>query len=378
MVKKILTECASPERAEEQELQKDSKYFEAQKIMSKTMDISPDILMVLNEHRQIVYANKALFKILKLDKIQDICGLRPGELLDCHNVANAPSGCGTSEFCEKCGALCAILTSQQNKDDVEECRITTQDGEALDLRIWTSPMIENGKHFTALAVQDISSQKRQQVLERVFFHDILNTAGGFINLSELLKNPDEEDYNDLLDMLKQNSEVLVEEIEAHRQLLAAENDKLSVSTKKLNSLRIVEGVVKLYSKHEACYKKNLVIDDDSEEIELISDLVLLRRVIGNIVKNALEACRDNETVKVACRKNGNNVEFMVHNPGAIPHDVRLQIFQRSFSTKGEGRGIGTYSVKMFTEKYLGGKVDFSSSEETGTVFKIILPLKRNT
>jgi signal transduction histidine kinase len=138
---------------------------------------------------------------------------------------------------------------------------------------------------------------------------------------------------------------------------------------------MVESVVKLYSKHEVCHTKRLIIDDDFKEVEFISDPVLLRRVIGNIVKNALEACRDNETVRIGCRENGNNVEFMVHNPGAIPHDVRLQIFQRSFSTKGEGRGIGTYSVKMFTEKYLGGKVDFSSSKETGTVFKVILPLK---
>lgn len=40
----------------------------------------------------------------------------------------------------------------------------------------------------------------------------------------------------------------------------------------------------------------------------------------------------------------------------------LRIFQRSFSTKGaKGRGLGTYSMKLFGETYLGGQVSFRSS-----------------
>jgi sensor histidine kinase regulating citrate/malate metabolism len=33
-----------------------------------------------------------------------------------------------------------------------------------------------------------------------------------------------------------------------------------------------------------------------------------------------------------------------------------------------GRGIGTYSMKLFGEKYLKGKVWFTSSAENGTSF----------
>jgi sensor histidine kinase regulating citrate/malate metabolism len=48
----------------------------------------------------------------------------------------------------------------------------------------------------------------------------------------------------------------------------------------------------------------------------------------------------------------------------------MQLFQRSFSTKGTGRGIGTYSMKLFGEKYLEGRVDFESTRENGTTFFI--------
>jgi sensor histidine kinase regulating citrate/malate metabolism len=58
----------------------------------------------------------------------------------------------------------------------------------------------------------------------------------------------------------------------------------------------------------------------------------------------------------------------------MPEKVKLQIFNRSFSTKGIGRGIGTYSIKLITEGYLKGIVDFESAEERGTTFTIQLPL----
>jgi len=55
--------------------------------------------------------------------------------------------------------------------------------------------------------------------------------------------------------------------------------------------------------------------------------------------------------------------------------VQARIFQRSFSTKAvRGRGLGTYSMKLFGERCLGGEVSFGSATGTGTVFSIRLPL----
>jgi sensor histidine kinase regulating citrate/malate metabolism len=59
----------------------------------------------------------------------------------------------------------------------------------------------------------------------------------------------------------------------------------------------------------------------------------------------------------------------------IPEGIREQIFMRSFSTKGATRGLGTYSVKLLTEKYLKGKASFLSNTSEGTVFTIELDRK---
>jgi sensor histidine kinase regulating citrate/malate metabolism len=50
----------------------------------------------------------------------------------------------------------------------------------------------------------------------------------------------------------------------------------------------------------------------------------------------------------------------------------MQVFMRSFSTKGVQRGLGTYSMKILGEQYLGGKVDFETNPKNGTTFYIDL------
>ena len=81
-----------------------------------------------------------------------------------------------------------------------------------------------------------------------------------------------------------------------------------------------------------------------------TDKVLFRRIIVNLIKNALEASTDGDIIKILCKKEKNKFVFCVQNPAVMPRNVKLQIFQRSFSTKGKGRGVGTYSVKLFVEK----------------------------
>jgi signal transduction histidine kinase len=59
----------------------------------------------------------------------------------------------------------------------------------------------------------------------------------------------------------------------------------------------------------------------------------------------------------------------------MERQVQLQIFHRYFSTRGEGRGLGTWGMKLLAEEYLGGRVSFSTSPESGTTFSLTLPFK---
>jgi sensor histidine kinase regulating citrate/malate metabolism len=93
----------------------------------------------------------------------------------------------------------------------------------------------------------------------------------------------------------------------------------------------------------------------------------------NLLKNGLEASLEEEKVTIGCTKTEENIRFWVHNLSLMSEKVKMQVFQRSFSTKGRGRGIGTYSVKLLGENYLKGKVSFTSEVGQGTTFFIDLP-----
>ena len=71
---------------------------------------------------------------------------------------------------------------------------------------------------------------------------------------------------------------------------------------------------------------------------------------------------------------GDQVVFSVRNKSVIPEEAKRRVFQRSFSTKGAGRGVGTYGMKLLGERFLGGSVNFSSREGEGTIFRLSLPL----
>nr|WP_278336331.1 ATP-binding protein [Desulfonispora thiosulfatigenes] len=105
--------------------------------------------------------------------------------------------------------------------------------------------------------------------------------------------------------------------------------------------------------------------------------MLVRRVLNNMVKNAVEAS-DDEPVTIEVLSELNDIIFKVHNCQYISRDIQLQIFKRSFSTKEKGQGIGTYSMKLLGEKYLAGEVSFSTEKRLGTTFTFRLSnVKRN-
>jgi signal transduction histidine kinase len=172
------------------------------------------------------------------------------------------------------------------------------------------------------------------------------------------------------------SEILIEEIQAQKILVAAENNELSVTFVSLESRQIIDAVINTYTHHTASKDRSIIYSSESGNISFNSDRTLISRVVGNMLKNALEASNPGSIITVGCKQNGQYVRFWINNPGVIPDDVQLQIFQRSFSTKGSGRGIGTYSIKYLSEKYLNGKVWFNSAEKEGTTFYAEYPLKK--
>ena len=197
-------------------------------------------------------------------------------------------------------------------------------------------------------------------------------AGSLRGFAELLSHTDSGDQQELIQLVRLAAQQTIEEIEAQRTLVAAENQELAPSIEPLFLPELIADLLGAYRRHETARGRELVLAGDVPAQVVRSDRTLLRRVLGNMAKNALEACRPGEQVTATVRVAAGTIEIAVHNPGEMPRAAQLQIFQRSFSTKGHGRGLGTYSMKLLSD-YLGAEVSFTSTAEEGTVFRLRLP-----
>ncbi|GAB4133065.1 MAG: PAS domain-containing sensor histidine kinase [Ignavibacteriales bacterium] len=368
------TYYAPADRSHENELKIQKELVQAEFLMNSALNSLPIYVFILNKNRQIVFANSAFRENLTEADLERLIGARPGEILNCVHADETEGGCGTTKFCAKCGAVNAILKSQKFESGIEECRINQKSGDALDLLVWANPIEISGEFFTLFAVTDISSQKRRQALERIFFHDILNTAGSLRGFVDLLKSAEPNEVDELLELLTYSVNNLIEEINAQRTLTLAESDELTLNNQIFSSMKLIADVIKNFDGQEISDGKDIGIFDWSQDFQINSDKLIMRRILVNLVKNAVEASRAGQKIRIGCMINNDMMEFKVYNENVIPKEIQLQIFQRSFSTKGNGRGLGTYSVRLLTEKYLKGKVSFTSNKDDGTVFVISLPM----
>jgi signal transduction histidine kinase len=379
MAECMLTQFASAERAGAAELDRQRRHFSDAWFFGEVMHYVPEMVLILNRERQVVYANRAALAGAGALDLNAVVGLRPGEAFRCIHSSETPGGCGTTVFCRYCGAVGAILQSQKGRFAVEECRLTVErEGaeEALDLRVWASPMTVEGETFTFFVMGDIADEKRRNVLERIFLHDLTNTASALNGLLELLEFPalDAEMRDDYTRRVGTLSSRILDEIEAHRQLLAAEHNELRTDPRPMESQAFLAEILGTYDRPDLLDGRVLKIAEDTMPVMFVSDRALLGRVVGNMVKNAIEASVPGETVVMGCRAENASVSLWVRNPTYMPENVRAQVFGRSFSTKGAGRGLGTYSMKYLTEKYLGGHIAFTSTEAEGTTFTATYPV----
>jgi len=347
-------------------------------LLKHALDAMPNMVMILNDNRQIVLANRQLLNILG-SSVSALVEKRPGEAIQCIRAKEGPDGCGTGVHCSTCGAVNAVLDcGKHNAEAVRECRILAQtptEVVPLDLRVTATPFEVEKEFFVVVAIEDISHEKRVAVLQRTFFHDVLNTAGCIQGYADYLESDSASDPK-VCQRLSRLSGQLIEAIQSQRDLLHAESGELKIQLIPLKAGQVLDELRNQYLKHPAAENRSISIGQ-SWGGTIITDRHLLHRVLGNMVKNALEATSPGGTVTLSCIDDGDSVAFIVNNPEVMPKEVQLQVFQRSFSTKGEaGRGIGTYSMKLFGERYLGGRVDFVSRSSEGTTFRLALPKKK--
>lgn len=364
------THFASPDRTPDQDIHKISQKLR-EEILLPWLDAVPSSLLVLDKNRQIVFCNESFKRLSCKQNIEDILGMRPGEALNCIHSRLEVAGCGCSTFCAECGAAQAIIKSLQGEADCKDCRMLRklEDSEVpLDLQIFSKPIEHQGETFSLVYALDISHEKRLRYMERTFYHDLINVAGGVAGITRLLEM--DPTGKEELALLSLSARRLIHEVLYNRDVTAAEADKLSVNPETINMQKLlVQQLADLCEFHGAVHSN---IEVENKCTTFCCDQRILGHVLRNMLVNAIEASDPHlGKIKVACSEDKDSVHISVTNSGEVASRVKKLLFKRYVSTKGEDRGLGSYVMKMLAERYLNGSVSFQSGDGK-TTFRLTL------
>jgi signal transduction histidine kinase len=113
------------------------------------------------------------------------------------------------------------------------------------------------------------------------------------------------------------------------------------------------------------------------------DPVQIQQVLVNLVSNAFDAMRqtppDRRKVEISTAGNGENeVRLSVRDHGTgIRTEVHERLFDRFFTTKEQGLGMGLAIVRSIVESH-GGKIDAENVAGGGAFFYFTLPVTKKT
>ncbi len=243
-----------------------------------------------------------------------------------------------------------------------------------------------------VALNDITHQMEEQEilswkkLIRVINHEIMNSMTPIITLSMAIRKklakgnqakPVEQLPSEALDdaihsasIIEERSKGLVQFIERYKKLTGLPPMKME---------RFPAG--DLFAKMEQLFKEELNAKDirfnwpSQCNAELEADQQMLEQVLINLVKNSVEALRNQEdpAIELSCYRDADNhICLAVHDNGeGIPEDKLEQVFVPFFTTREEGSGIGLSLCRQIIRSH-HGRTEIESTPEEGTRVVITL------
>jgi PAS domain S-box-containing protein len=107
-----------------------------------------------------------------------------------------------------------------------------------------------------------------------------------------------------------------------------------------------------------------------------SDTGYIKRVITNLISNAVQAMPKGGKLTVKTHRENGSAVLIVEDTGVgIPESARPKLFQPLFTTKSKGQGFGLAVCKRLIDA-MGGTITFDSEEGKGTKFTVKLPINQ--
>ena len=205
-------------------------------------------------------------------------------------------------------------------------------------------------------------------------HDIRNplqamTSDVFLAKTDLASTPESEEKNNALESLEEIEKNIgyINKIVADLQDYAR---PLKPVAKETDLQKLID---ELISKNGIPQNVKVQVNVQKDALIVMADSDILKRILSNLVTNAVQAMPEGGTLVIQTCKEGNDSIITVMDTGVgIPEEAKNKLFTPLFTTKSKGQGFGLAVVKRMTES-LGGTVTFESERGKGTKFILRFP-----
>jgi heavy metal sensor kinase len=202
-----------------------------------------------------------------------------------------------------------------------------------------------------------------------------------VALSQQARSP--EEYRESLGVLHQEAERLAHIVEDLFTLTRADAGQYPLQPREFYLDELVSECV--HSARTLALAKKICLNfEEASESPISADESLLRRMILNLLDNAIKYTLDGGRVTVTCCREGKNYVLSITDTGAgIPTELQPRIFERFFrvdkarsraESDGGGAGLGLSISRWIAEAHLG-RLELTRSDSTGSTFSAYLPVE---
>ncbi len=259
----------------------------------------------------------------------------------------------------------------------------------LQLAVQVVELKLNKENFRLISFTNIQSQLEAQELVawqkliRILTHEIMNSVAPIASLSSTLKDfltnrgnghldgDDLQQVSTSLGVIRRRSEGLLEFTETYRSLTRIPPPNFQL----IDAHDLCDELVTLFRPKFDELGIDFQLHLAQEDLTFQGDPSLLEQVLINLVKNAIDAVRDQTEPRIEMHvqklNNGRTIIQVADNGSGIDPEQLEQIFVPFYTTKKEGSGIGLSLSRQIMRMHKGN-IEVQSAVEEGTVVKLSL------
>ena len=369
-------------------------------------DFSDAILRNIDAY--IVLANRNFLvektNYYSLNSEKDDCVLhRVGELLRCKNALDS-GACGTHENCKSCPVRASIKRCFREKNSFSRLEapmrlyLSDDTDNYVDCVVSVSGayMVQNRDEKVLLTVRDITRLKKvQEELEAArrvaevageqktaflanMSHEIRTPLNAIVGFAGLLSNASESERNSYVEIIKGNTNMLLQLVNDILDMSKIEAGTLEViySDTEVNQImRELEGIFRLRLE-EADSPVRIVFEPCLPVCFIHTEKNRVSQVLSNFLSNAFKYTKEG-SITLGYKVREDDIYFYVQDTGAgIPAGKVDKVFERfmKLDAKKQGTGLGL-SISRTIIKKLGGEIGVFSEYGKGSTFWFTLPVK---